>query len=446
MISLSTEDYKKQTPEDLPKLESTVSEDIRNQLDTSDIVLLTKLNDLKLYLSANTLNIKSIRDQIKNLANFKEAQNFEYLYNLMYPEKARGAKIPSLVPVPSCSFQLHNCVTIQTNNKGNCAFILNPVFLANNTVIGNTVTGNDNKTYYMYSGLTSLWVNNNNDLTGNAEDEHWVPTNLNQTLPPVYDQYRLVSASLVVKYIGRLDNASGIVGGAIIYDQLDSIGGEVQEKVSDAAFDPTGSHTSTECPEISKYGNFELARDSFYHQENMCIEGVRLLYFPIDNAYEEYTRVTDELNIGMAEDARKQYVVNFDGYKNGFNWMFYCQGAIASTNCFKVDIYCNFECLPKASFLTYMPISVNPYIITPEEKKKFILTIQSRPISKIDDVSYSYEVPDLFYNLMKKFKNGGLPGFDKLRACGLIGGIPGLKPGLTLAGSMIASQNYINNY
>lgn len=437
MISLYG-DYKK------PVMEQTkidITEDVKNSLDNSDLVLLTRLNDLRINLSESSLNIRNIRDQIRSLANFNETRNYEYLSNLLCPEKARGAKIPSLVPVPSCSFQLHNCVTIQTNLSGNCAFILNPNFLASNSLIGKEVDGNSGLTYYVFGGLTSLWVNNDSGLTGNAENNNWIPVDLNQTLPPVYDQYRLVSASVVVKYIGRLDNASGIVGGAIIYDQMDSIGGKVQQKAGTDPFNPSGSSIITTCPELYKYGNFELARDSFYHQENMCIEGVRMLYFPIDNAYEEYTKVTDETTIGMDPEGL-QFTVSFDYYKSGFNWMFYCQGAISNSNCFKVDVYCNFECLPKASFLSYMPISVNPFIITPEEKKKFILTIQSRPMSKADEVNYSYEVPDLFYNLMKKFKNG-LPGFDRLRACGLIGAIPSFKPGLTLAGSMIASQNLV---
>jgi hypothetical protein len=42
--------------------------------------------------------------------------------------------------------------------------------------------------------------------------------------------------------------------------------------------------------------------------------------------------------------------------------------------------------------------------------------------------------------MIKKFDNG-LPGFDKLRAYGLMSGIPALKPGLALAGAMIQNQN-----
>ena len=65
---------------------------------------------------------------LENTVYVDPNQNYEYLMNLMRPERAKGCKIPSQVPVPSCSFQMHNCVTIKTNSSGNCAFLFNPFF------------------------------------------------------------------------------------------------------------------------------------------------------------------------------------------------------------------------------------------------------------------------------------------------------------------------------
>ena len=94
-------------------------------------------------------------------------------------------------------------------------------------------------------------------------------------IPNVYDQYRLVSASMVVKYIGRLDIVSGVIGGAIVYNDDPTIGAHFSQG------------TNTTNVYMAKYGNFDLAMDSFYHQEYMVLDGLRQLYFPLDNSFEE---------------------------------------------------------------------------------------------------------------------------------------------------------------
>ena len=87
-----------------------------------------------------------------------------------------------------------------------------------------------------------------------------------------------------------------------------------------------------------------------------------------------------------------------------------------------------------------MPVSLNPYIISPEDKKKMILLAQSKPVLKSnEDAAEGVTVPSLFNKMIKKFDNG-LPGFDKLKAYGIMGSVPGLKSGLALANNMIATN------
>ena len=62
----------------------------------------------------------------------------------------------------------------------------------------------------------------------------------------------------------------------------------------------------------------------------------------------------------------------FVNTKKGFQKMVYVLGAPPNSACFKVDIYCNFETLPNAEFLNYMPISLSPSHTTPEIKKQSI--------------------------------------------------------------------------
>ena len=62
--------------------------------------------------------------------------------------------------------------------------------------------------------FTTFAYNNNDSLTSNSSDSNFSILNIGQGIPPVYDQFRLVSASLiVVKYIGRMNITSGVIGG-----------------------------------------------------------------------------------------------------------------------------------------------------------------------------------------------------------------------------------------
>ena len=418
--------------------------DIKKSLDNNDMILITKLNGLRSSLNSDNINFRSVKQQIKDISKYDQVQTYDYLSNLLKPEKAKGCKVPSNIPIPSCSFQLHNSITLTTNTSGNVAFIMNPFFLASNNIIGQRLPNVEGNYTYVHKFLTSAWVNNSNTLTGSASDDNWTPIDFGQTIPPVYDQYRLVSASLVVKYIGRLDTVQGLVGGAVLFTDNSALGGQVQVASSaTGAYDPAGAGANVVTTGLGQYGNFDLAQDSFYHSENMTLEGVRELFFPIDNSFEEYLKVLDKtsgLDGNGGDSDPVEFVASPDMYKSGFNWFFYATNAPASSNCFKLDIYCNFECLPNAQFLNYMPISLTPFTVSVEEKKKAIVIAQQKPVMKSAEDTYDQVgAPNLFNKMIKKFDQG-LPGFDKLKSYGLMGAIPGLKSGLALAGNMIQSN------
>jgi len=418
-------------------------EKIIKMIDDYDANFLGYIARLYEAINGEKLDFTNIKSAVDALAKFNERQEFNYLNNLLYPEKCKGVKIPSPVPVPSCSFQLHNSTTISTNDRGNLALIFNPFFLANRTTPFNNGEGEDyvwqsQGDKYWVDYFTSMAINNDNSLTGYEPNESWKPLDIFQTIPDVYSQYRLVSASIVVKYIGRLDIASGVIGGAIVFD-------ESPEMIATGHFTSNGvPNTWTAIPSnLAKYGNFDLAMDSFYHQENLCIEGMRQLFFPVDNSYEEYVKLFKEnlptYNIVGSNDNLK-ITTDSDYLKNGFRYMIYTLGAPPSSACFKVDIYCNFECLPNAEFLNYLPLSINVDSTTQEQKKEATLIIQQKPIMKINETETRTPggQPSIWRRMYDKFKSS-LPGIGKLVAQGLISAIPGYKPGLALAGTILNS-------
>ena len=350
--------------------------------------------------------------------------------------------------------------------------MFNPFFLASNMWASTSNNTFNTATYYDISGniysadsttilpkdhvifsprmLTSLMVNNDDSLTGTEANNNWRPLNINQIIPPVYDQYRLVSASVVVKYIGRLDIVSGVIGGAIIFDESPYLNGTGWSKTgngTDTINDLSPSQVNLKNPNLEKYGNFDLAMDSYYHQENLCLEGIRQLYFPLDNSYEEYAKLLNQTCIEeFIFNSPQANVVELDtdNYKSGFNFFIYTLGAPAGA-CLKLDIYCNFECLPNASFLNYMPVSVSNYSITNQDKKEAISIVQEKPIMKSDE-SIEVKSPNTMgwkpymLDMAKRFKTA-LPSIGKLISMGLNYFIPKLKPAIAVAGTLINSMS-----
>jgi hypothetical protein len=412
--------------------------------------MLSYLGRLYESLNGEHLNFDQVKNSVEALSLFNQKQEYSYLNNLLCPEKNKGVKIPSPIPVPSCAFQLHNSVTLTSNVNGYFAGVFNPFYLANGANLPYTFKGDFeggvNVDIMTAKKTSSLWFNNHESLNGTSENEHFYPMNIQQDIPNVYDQYRLVSASITLRYIGRLDIASGLVGGAIVFDEIPNVG--LIGRNPDDSFDVT-----TVSPSLYKYGNFDLAQDSFYWQENSALEGLRELYFPIDNSFEEYTKLNDLRTVKLEQtiiggtDERPEYglaaTVDQDYYKSGFNFMFYAWGVPPNSACFKLDIYCNFEALPNATFLNYLPLSMNAMCISSQEKKRANMIVQQQPIMKLNDQEKRIEtsiMPGIWSRLKSKFKNS-LPGIGKLLTRGVISAIPALKSGLALAGNVIASSS-----
>lgn len=406
-----------------------------------DKQMLNYIGRLYKDLNGDTVDIDELESVVDVLAKYKSKSEYSYLENLIYPEKAKGCKIPSAIPVPSTSFQLHNSITLNTNDKGNLAILMNPFFLYDNTTIADELENSE--ITYIPNYFSSFYVNNDNALTGTQAGEgQFLAYPIGQGIPNVYDQYRLVSASVIVKYIGRMDITSGVIGGAIVFDETNEIGSDGNRTIKDGGSTSAINFVPNTCAKFSK---FDLAMDSFYHQENLCIEGLRMLFFPIDNSYEEYTRLFRGINAELVGKTNVHLKSDEDYYKSGFNWMIYAMGAPPTSSCFKVDIYLNFECLPNASFLNYMPITPSCGYVSSQEKKESITIVQNKPVMKSNETITISNGKSNAWKKLKKAFQGALPSIGKLITKGLIQAIPYMKPGLALAGTLLESASNLGN-
>ena len=297
---------------------------LAEQISYYDKKLLSYIVGLHNSLRGDKINLNEVGSLIDAITHMKKESEKEYMTSLLYPESSRGSKIPSPIPVPSSSFQLHSSQILATNASGNLAIMFNPFYLES------------------VSANSTVFVNNNANLTGNASSPHFTATNFGQTIPAVYGEYRVVSASIVIKYIGRLDVVQGVIGGAVVFDN----------GVSQTALGAIN-------PNLSRYGDYNLAMDAYYTQENLTLNGMRILYFPLDNTYEQY----QPMGTGV----------------NGFGMFAYVYGGVPSATAYKVDIYVNYECLPDAAFLNYMPTSTCKGSC--ESKEEAIRSAQQKPIT-----------------------------------------------------------------
>ena len=134
-----------------------------------------------------------------------------------------------------------------------------------------------------------------------------------------------------------------------------------------------------------------------------------------------------------------------DYLRNGFRQVVYVLGAPANQACFKLDIYCNFECLPASPFLNYLPLSMSTNFVSPEMKKQASVIIQQKPIMKSNEEDTgSAAAPSIWEKLKNKFMDT-LPSIGKLIASGLVTAIPQLQLGTGLANAMSLMGNTIAN-
>lgn len=291
------------------------TKDISSIIEDSERHFLTYIVQMYDVLNKENIDLKKFGDILDAIMILKNTQEKDYIDSLIRPEKAKGCKIPSRIPIPSVAFQLKHTINVSTNSSGNVAIAFNPTLLTDST---SSVAG-------------TFFINNDSSLTGTASSDFFTCRDVGQGIPPVYNSQRLVSASIVVKYIGSIEATQGVIGGGIIYDK--NIG-----------FSVFGTNHTP----LAKYGDFNLIRDSLFHQENHLSKGIRIIHLPVDNS--------------------NKFYFNLGSYLTGTVQFIYVTGGPPSSSVLKVNIFSNFECIPDASFLNYIPTSTASPIAIDNEK------------------------------------------------------------------------------
>jgi hypothetical protein len=143
-------------------------------LDDSEKKFFSYLGEMHQLLTGREIDLYSVKNVLDAIEALKKVQEQEYLKALMYPERARGCKIPSVMPIPSSSFQAKSSFYISTNSTGNACLVINPFFLGATSISLNKSTA---------------YLNNHVSLTGTSSNINFIAIEAGQTIPNVYNQY-----------------------------------------------------------------------------------------------------------------------------------------------------------------------------------------------------------------------------------------------------------------
>lgn len=287
----------------------------QNLLQSYDKDLLTWLVRMHNALSRNQINLIEVSGLIDTLKTLYNTQTDEYINAILYPEAVKYAKIPSLFPVPTASFQTHFQCSLTTNATGQIAFTWNPWYMQDSG---------------LSPACSTFYVNNNAALTGNGTSNFFVSTDIGYTQMPtgIYSQYRVVGASCVVTYTGRMDIVSGIICLGVGMNQLANPAIATAVDTASAVF-----------------GNFNLIDELPFAKQSQSINGARGIYFPIDNNMLEFAQIPT----GSITPSVNTH------YKTGFYFAFYGNGLPVSSQCLRVDFFLDFEMSVAPSFNNYIP-------------------------------------------------------------------------------------------
>lgn len=212
---------------------------------------------------------------VLSVKNYQQAAKDLYINSLLYPE-TNVAKIPGPLPVSSATASIRSNFSITPNIQGKFLLVIDPFY---------------------HKG----WLYQGDDLNGTGQGTATEIT-LDQD-ETIVDQFRLVSSSVILRYYGNFNQMSGIFVSA------------------------TTSNLKNNAQE--DYRDFQKIEDLTNKFISKCVDGVKLIYTPMDNRAVEFRKGEDYSN--GQHPCRNQY-------------LFVIMGDLFPNNtCIRVDYYRNIE-------------------------------------------------------------------------------------------------------
>lgn len=314
---------------------------------------------------------ENIKKKINELDGLRKEDVFDYFKTLTEPETYSGIRIPSRIRLPSITFQQRYTTRIISSKYGFFCVSFNPWFLASNDLAGIVLpltgaTTPENLTSQNW--VSTMWSNDDTNRTGYetlATLSQVDPIQVNNQIPPIINAYRLVSASMKLKWLYRNDITSGVFKGGICLANVRELAAIFRG--------PTTTRTTSVNEDMRRMlSNGQNIEKLFYYRCNPVLEGIRLLYFPVGNEMLEYKRLLtrDNFKSAVKLEAIKGWTRIYfhvdDAYWNSnFNWVVcMLEGYHYQTYSTEIEICCNYEGLLTPECLGYIPQEIETKGIT----------------------------------------------------------------------------------
>jgi hypothetical protein len=250
------------------------------------------LKGLFFSLSGNELQLDNTIDFLNNMNKLKEDLTKKFLYALVFPEKSKGCRIPTKFPVPSTTFQQSDFLILTPNSSGNFVVQWCPQNLS-------ASTGNNEVVYNVNASL----------LGNNADTNYTTASTLTNSSVTNWQAFRVVSACMIVQYIGSYLNLQGILGGGLDIS------------------------TSTSNSYDANYSIFSNIDDRLWSQTVKIEEGLKVSFFPKD--YADYSFV------------KPNVTPTVNNMSSVVRLLVYGQNIPTNSgNCIRIDFIKNLEAIP----------------------------------------------------------------------------------------------------
>lgn len=365
--------------------------------ENNSVFLIQKLNNIKQKLNSDPIDLSALKKEFESFMQLKQKENYSYLEDLLDPINRKGVTLPSKIPTATCSFQLHNEFPFNLNTRGYYAILINPFFLT--SIKAGDIIPYKNGDSPRPEKITELefvrppnqvWKVGDSYYGGAAENDPYVDAcdGMQFSIPPIYTSYRVVSACAQLSYTGNVTEAQGIVGGEINLQKFQGLSAtifyvfESGDKIPLTSEAPAG---------ISSVFPLKRMGQSIYSIENNVLEGVKMLYFPLDNSFTEFKPVMTANNVQCKRGYRRVGTgrpLITGPEQDGFNWIFYvAQGKPNDQNSYKIEYWINYECIPDSKFLNYIPIAINAWKIPKWAISELAKTMEKYAVTTIKKMS-----------------------------------------------------------
>jgi hypothetical protein len=292
--------------------------------------------------------------------NYKNAVT-QYINAMLYPERYLniGIKLPSPMNTYSFTYGFKEQFDFTPAKSGIFNMIWYPNFFSsvqvnvgNLAIPGSTSVKIGQNRRYFYGTKRFLICNNDNNV-----NEWWAPGN-HQMLSPT-EGYRLVSASINIRYVGNNINKAGYIMSIPTYRDIPAFATENTDTM------PTFTTTTIPTIDESVFVNTRGTKSNFTLAPNNVVKRIYVPIDPADQIFEDpgyyyssaidsnqgskyFSTIADGVNEGVLIEANNNILVRVlkpeDG--NPLKYVFLGKGLVDVSGSIHVEAYYNFECIP----------------------------------------------------------------------------------------------------